>query len=234
MQPHLLLAQVPTGDAGVYYQLSRIHSLTEWWHWLVLGLLCLLIAGYVIYMYVKDSVELPMSFAMVLVLLRVLAFVGILFFFFNLEKRAERILVKNSRAVLRVDTSQSMALRDTESSGGSTGRSRIEFVIAELEKGEFVESLRQKHDVVVYRFDQGENPVEIASYPKKAPLPDATKDVSADESLRSALREARIIAIVAVSLLGISLLAGLIHLIWGRRRSAAQRQGQEGAITAPW
>ena len=232
MQPHLLLAQAPNGEAGVYYQLARIHSLTEWWHWMVLGLLCVLIGGYVIFMYVKDSVELPVSFAMVLVLLRVLAFVGILFFFFNLEKRAERILVKNSRAVLLVDTSQSMALRDADTPGGSTGRSRIELVIAELEKGDFVESLRQKHDIVVYRFDQAENPVEIASFPKKAPLLDAARNVSADESLRLALREARIIAIVAAGLLGISLLAGLIHLIWGRRRAVPQRQGQEGGSWA--
>ena len=97
MQPHLLLAQATTGESGVYYQLARIHSLTEWWHWLVLGLLCLLIGGYVIFMYMKDSVELPVAFAIVLILLRVLAFAGILFFFFNLEKRAERKLVKNSR-----------------------------------------------------------------------------------------------------------------------------------------
>jgi len=232
MQPHLLFAQAQSGEAGVYYQLARVQSLTEWWHWMVLGLLCLLIAGYVIFMYVRDSVELPVSFAVVLVLLRVLAFAGILFFFFNLEKRAERILVKNSRAVLLVDTSQSMALRDAESPGASTGRSRIELVTAELEKGEFVESLRQKHDVVVYRFDQAENPVEIASFPKKVPLPDAASTTSADESLRSALGEARIIAIVAASLLGISLLAGLIHLIWGRRRTVPQRQGQEGGSWA--
>ncbi|MFN0016889.1 MAG: hypothetical protein ACKVP0_01450 [Pirellulaceae bacterium] len=237
MQPHLLLAQATTGESGVYYQLARIHSLTEWWHWLVLGLLCLLIGGYVIFMYVKDSVELPAAFAIVLILLRVLAFAGILFFFFNLEKRAERKLVKNSRAVLMVDTSQSMALRDGEASGsaspgGSSPRSRIEQVIAELEKGDFVEGLRQKHDVVVYRFDQAENPVEVASFPKKTPLPDAASTVSTDESLRSSLREARIIAIVAASILGISLLAGLIHLIWGRRRSASQKQGQEGGSWA--
>src|SRR5688572_5738182 len=225
MQPHLLLAQTLSGENGVYYQLARVQSLTEWWHWLVLGLLCLLIGGYVIFMYVKDSVELSFSFTVVLVLLRVLAFAGILFFFFNLEKRAERRLVKTSRAILLVDTSQSMALRDADSPGGSTGRSRIEFVIAELEKGEFVEGLRQKHDVVVYRFDQAENPVEIASFPKKAPLPDAASAVSADESLRYALHEARIIAIVAGALLGISLLAGLIHLMWGRKRSTQQRQG---------
>ena len=236
MQPHLLLAQTASSEAGVYYQLARIQSLTEWWHWLVLGLLCLLIGGYVIFMYVKDGVELPASFAVVLVLLRVLAFAGILFFFFNLEKRAERSLVKNSRAVLLVDTSQSMALRDSNSSssgspGGSTGRSRIEFVIAELEKGDFVESLRLKHDVVVYRFDQGENPVEIASFPKKPTLPDAARSISAEESLRYALGEARIIAIGAAGLLGISLLAGLIHLIWGRRQSTTQ-QGQEGGSWA--
>ncbi|MBC7854395.1 MAG: VWA domain-containing protein, partial [Pirellulaceae bacterium] len=46
------------------------------------------------------------------------------------------------------------------------------------------------------------------------------------------LREARIIAIVAAGLLGISLLAGLVHLIWGRKRSAVQRQQQEGGSWA--
>ncbi|MCE9527965.1 MAG: hypothetical protein K8R36_18140 [Planctomycetales bacterium] len=238
MQLHLLLAQAQSGEAGVYYQLARFQSLTEWWHPMVLGLICLFIVGYVIFMYVKDSVELTVSYAMVLVLLRILAFGGILFFFFNLEKRAERILVKNSRAIMLVDTSQSMALRDADSPGGSsassTGRSRIEQVIGELEKGEFVESLRQKHDVVVYRFDQTENPVEIASFPKKAPLPDASKSATAEESLLAALREARIIAMVAGGLLGISLLAGLIHLIFGRGRkqAKAQRQGQEGGSWA--
>ena len=45
-----------------------------------------------------------------------MAFVGILFFFFGLEKRAERKLVKNSRAILLIDTSQSMGLRDSDSS----------------------------------------------------------------------------------------------------------------------
>jgi hypothetical protein len=233
MQPHLLLAQAPSGEAGVYYQLARFQTLTEWWHPMVLGLICLLIVGYVIFMYVKDSVELPVSFAVVLVLLRVLAFAGILFFFFNLEKRAERILVKNSRAILLVDTSQSMALRDAESPDGSTARSRIELVTAELEKGDFVENLRQKHDVVVYRFDQTENPVEIASFPKKAPLPDAASTTSADESLRFALREARIIAVVAAVLLGISLLAGLFHLIWGRRPSGKAKKAARGRCSFP-
>src|SRR5258707_8498276 len=98
MQPHLLLAQTAEG-AGVYYQLARIQSLTEWWHWLVLAALCLLITGYVVFLYVKDSFELPRGLAVALVLLRVLGLAGILFFFFGLEKPAERSLVKNSPAV---------------------------------------------------------------------------------------------------------------------------------------
>ena len=71
-------------------------------------------SAFVVWMYRKDSVELPRGLAVLLCVLRLVAFAGILFFFFGLEKRAERKLVKNSRAILLIDTSQSMGLRDSD------------------------------------------------------------------------------------------------------------------------
>jgi hypothetical protein len=215
-----LLAQ----SAGVYYQLARLRSLSEWWHWLVLVALCIGIAVYVAYMYLRDSVELPRGLAVLLFILRLLAFVGILFFFFGLEKRTERNLVKNSRALFLIDTSQSMALRDSEGSTRVNGPSRMDQVIDELARGSWVESLRQKHDVVVYRFDEAETPIEVASFPKLPSAEDSAqrKAVSPATELAEALRQARAVAVIALALLGVSLVSGVVYLLWGRAKVGAE------------
>ncbi|HUE73626.1 MAG TPA: VWA domain-containing protein [Pirellulaceae bacterium] len=204
-------------STGVFYQLARLQTLTEWWHWLVLAAVCLGVAIYVGIMYRRDSVELPRGLAAALLALRLAAFVGILFFFFGLEKRAERELVKNSRVLLVVDTSQSMALRDSDAGAGTAVPSRMDQLVVELEQNTWLESLRQKHDVVVYRFDEAEAPLEVASLPKLPDDKDAkAQSVSPQAELAKGLAEARGIATVAAGLLGVSLLAGVIYLLWGR------------------
>lgn len=216
-----VLAQAP---ADIYYQFARMGSLSEWWHWLVLLAVCAAIAAYVAWMYRKDSVELPRGLAVLLFTLRLLAFVGILFFFFNLEKRAERRLVKNSRAVLLVDTSQSMGLRDSDSSNVPAAASRIEQVEAELARGTLIEKLREQHDVVVSRFDEGENPVEIASYPRKVTREETSgQEQSEDQRLAQMLAEARWIAAIAGVVLAIALVAGIVYLVRGSRPAAGEQ-----------
>ena len=218
----LLLAQDAT---SIYYRFARVQSLTEWWHWLALTLAVIAIVAYVGWMYRKDSVELPRGLAVLLFTLRALAFFGILFFFLNLEKRAERQLVKNSRAIVLVDTSQSMGLRDSDASGVPAGPSRIDHVVQELSGGTLIESLRQKHDVVVQRFDQGENPVEIASYPRKPPIEETTELTQTEESrLAQILSEARFTALIAAGVFAVALLSGLIYLIFGRRPTGGEQE----------
>ncbi len=205
-------------SANIYYQFARLQSLSEWWHWLVMIGLCLAIAAYVAWMYRKDSVELTRGLAVLLFTLRLLAFLGVLFFFFNLEKRAERKIVKNSRTVLLVDTSQSMGLRDSDSSNVPAAQSRLEQVEAQLARGELIEKLREKHDVVVSRFDEGENPVEIASYPKKITQGEATETEQTNQQRLDALvQEARWTAAIAAVVLALGLIAGLVYLIAGAR-----------------
>jgi hypothetical protein len=205
-------------SANIYYQFARLQSLSEWWHWLLLIAACLGVAAYVAWMYRKDSVELPRGLAVLLFTLRLLAFLGVLFFFFNLEKRAERKIVKNSRAVLLVDTSQSMGLRDSDSSNVPAAQSRLEQVEAQLARGELIEKLREKHDVIVSRFDEGENPVEIASYPKKITQGEATASEQTNQQrLDALLAEARWTAAIAGIVLALGLVAGLAYLIAGAR-----------------
>ena len=152
-------------ETSVYHQFSRLQSMTEWWHWLLLLIASAVVVAYIAVTYYFDSVELSVPLRWSLFALRVLAFAGILFYFLDLEKRAERQIPKNSRALMLIDTSLSMGIQDgTDGSGPS--RRRIDTVVDEMQRGDLVNGLRESHDVVVYRFDQGVAPTEIASLPK--------------------------------------------------------------------
>lgn len=159
-----MLAQV---DLPPTYRFLPFLDLGEWWRILLLLAGSVLLVAWVVYLYVRDSEELPAGTSVALLSLRILAFAGLLMFFLNLERRIEQKLVKNSRALLVLDTSLSMGLRDDESSG-ATGPSRMQKVVFELAQGALVSELRQKHDVVAYRFDEASQPVEIATLPKVA------------------------------------------------------------------
>lgn len=218
-------------SANIQYKLARLQTLTEWWHWMVLLVLAVAIAAFVVWMYRKDSVELPRPLAITLCLLRLIAFVGILFFFFGLEKRAERKLVKNSRALLLIDTSQSMGLRDSDSSNVPAAMSRAEHVAAELASKTFVEKLREHHDVIAYRFDRGENPIEIAAYPRKPTKAETdAAQVSEEDRLRQMVAESRWLVYVAVGILAISLVSGLVYVIGGRLRPARPATASRGGV----
>lgn len=209
--------------AGEFYQFARVQAMSEWWHWLVLLAVCLAVLVYVVVMYRKDSVELSRGLSWLLVGLRLLAFVGVLFYFLNLEKRTERKLVKNSRVLLLVDTSQSMELPNSDSANTENAATRIQRVVNELSTGPLLEDLRAKHDVVVYRFDQDSKPAEVASFAKLASPEEGGPALSPEEVHRSHLDEARTTAMVAGAFLLASILFGFLHLITGRRTTGPER-----------
>ncbi|MFM8253524.1 MAG: hypothetical protein ACKOBW_18205, partial [Planctomycetota bacterium] len=124
MMPSLLIAAA----SGTYHQLARLQSMTQWWQWLLLVVLVIAVAAYVVVMYRKDAVELRPGIAAALLVLRLTAFLGILFFFFDLERRTERRVVKDSRLLLLVDTSQSMGLPN-QPRAGAAGPSRMDEVV---------------------------------------------------------------------------------------------------------
>ncbi|HAY80718.1 MAG TPA: hypothetical protein DCY79_13005, partial [Planctomycetaceae bacterium] len=210
-----LLAQT-TGQTS--FQFARLEQMSEGWQWLVMIVVCIAMLAYVVYMYIRDSVELSLGLTISLTLLRVLAFAGILFYFLDLEKRTERNIVKPSRAIVMVDTSQSMGIRDAESASAT---SRTEEVVAALESGLLVNDLRKEHDVVVYRFDESTKPTEIAALPQLPSEEDgsAAEDAKRAELSRS-LQESRWLALVAACIFGVSVLAGGAHLIFGARASS--------------
>ena len=209
---HGSLLAVDTG-AKVFHQLSRAQAMTMWWHWLLLILVCSAIAVFVVLLYLRDTVELPGGKALMLLALRLAAFAGVLFFFLDLEKRSERQVVKNSRAVILIDTSLSMGIQDADSEGG---RRRIDMVIDEIAQGDLIAQLRLQHDVVVYRFDQDELPTEIASFPRIETVDGSPGTAtSAATLLETSTNQARTTALAAAIVCGISLLALLVYAITG-------------------
>lgn len=212
-----LLAQETT----TYFQFGRAQSMTEGWQWLALVGVVGAVVAYVIFMYRRDTRELPRALSWLLAGLRLLAFSTILFYFLDLEKRSQQRLVKDSRALVLVDTSQSMLLVDPDEAGTASGQARIESVLRELEGGQLVTQLRRQHEVVVYKFDQGSKPVEVAHLPKRLPEDESTG--STDGTARnSVLRGSQLLARVAIGIFGVSVLAGLVHLVVGVRTTGGE------------
>lgn len=224
----LLVAQADT----TYYRFARFHALSEGWQWLVLLFVCLAIVAYVVLMYRKDSIELRRGVAVLLVVLRLTALLGILFYFLDLEKGSERRIVKNSRLLMLVDTSQSMGIRDYDETAKALGKSRAEKVSAALAEPGLAGRLRQRHDVAVYRFADSSKPEEVASFAKPLPPPTGGEDaVAASGRL---LDEARITAWVALGLLAAALLSWLVYAagsLWRGYRAAAGESGSWSLLT---
>ncbi len=115
---------------------SSWQSFTERWHYLLLAVVCAAVVAFVGYMYRRDSVELRPGVGVLLLALRLVALVGLLAYFLELEKRTERKVVHNSRAIVLVDTSLSMGLHDSDSSSVPRhSPNRLEQVVAVLDAG---------------------------------------------------------------------------------------------------
>ena len=204
-----------------YLQFARLQSLDEWWHWGALACVVVAVVAITIMLHRRDSVELARPLRYLLLVLRIVAFGGLLMFFLGLEKRSEELLIRNSRAILLVDASQSMALMDEAGQvSNRDAMTRIERAVTALQgESGLIETLRSRHDVVVYRFDETQRPVEIAAYPTSA---DRSDSVPLSTSLGS-LAEARWLAGVT-ALLGGAALAALALVFW----SPAFVTGAEG------
>jgi len=213
MQSALQLPRLLADSVSVErHDLARIQDFTEWWHWVLLLFVCLVVAALIGVMYLFDSRELSSGVTVLLLSLRVLAFGGLLFFFLDLEKRSEHQLVKNSRVLLLLDNSLSMGLRDTQTLGTGGAASRSEELAQSLSEGPMLAELRATHDVIAYRFSDDAKPNEIASFPKLIPE-DAKAQQSEIGRLTAGLERARYIGKFAAGLLAFSLLGGVLFFV---------------------
>ncbi|MCA9262389.1 MAG: VWA domain-containing protein [Planctomycetales bacterium] len=217
-QPLLAVASERT-----YFDLARLQTLDQWWHWLLLVGIAISLLWFVVAVYRRDSVELPRPTALLLTFLRLLPFVGLLIFYMQLEKRTEQRKTNNSRVVVMVDTSQSMGLTDREIGDESDSRvSRLDRVATALTQTPLLAALKQSHDVSVYRFDQESRPTELAAWSKEGPP--VTADGAEPEALSAPaiLAETRWLYQIAGALLAVALLASGLHFFWGQRVRGAE------------
>ena len=94
----------------VVYRFTRLDSIDQWWKWAVVVLVIFALAAYFWIWYRKDTQELSKPLGWGLLILRLTALVGIVFFFFQLQKRTDERVVRPSRVALLIDTSLSMTL----------------------------------------------------------------------------------------------------------------------------
>lgn len=217
---------LPFGQTLVTYQWLRANELDQWWQWILVALICTAVLAFVSFWYRRDSVELTRQTGWALVLLRLAAFVGLLLFFFQLDKRSEQRIVRNSRIAVLVDTSLSMTLPGTPSPSGVPNKvSRIDEITNLFEQSSLLEQLSNEHELSVYRFDQAPRPGQLAALQKKKSENSEPQDNNASTASDNSLTQAKQLLLVAI--VG-SCLAGLLFAIAFVGQIAGKRQWQTG------
>jgi hypothetical protein len=104
-------------------------------------------------MYVRDCADLGRAFSWLLTGLRTAVLLGLLLVYLQPQLRTEREIIRNSRVVVLVDTSLSMAHNDHESPSVPSVGSRAQEIQAALADSSLLNRLRDTHEVVIGRFD---------------------------------------------------------------------------------
>jgi hypothetical protein len=139
------------GATRTTFEWGRIQSNADW----ILPITaCIAVLLFVRYLYRRDAVELHPVLGWFLSLLRMAAFFGLLVFYLQPQWRSQREEVRNSRALLLVDTSLSMGLSDDHAASAG-GLTRQQQVVKGLGESDFLARLRKTHDVAVFQFAEG-------------------------------------------------------------------------------
>ena len=216
-------------SSEVVYRFSRLDSIDQWWKWAVVVLAIAALASYFWIWYRKDTKELPKPLGWGLLILRLTALTGIVFFFFQLQKRTDEKVVRPSRVALLVDTSLSMTLpAQLPDSSQPVQQTRMEQLLTEFGSGSLLPSLMKQHEVVVYRFDSNSRPVQIAQFLRDNADSTLTAKINVDQG---AIANARMFAWISTGLLALALLAFLIGLSGRARRSKPDSIGYAYLVT---
>ena len=132
------------------FEWGRIQSSHDWW---LYGGVLLLILVPLLWIYRRDTSELPWYLRLGLPLLRTLVLIGLLVVYLQPRWRSERQEHLDSRVLVLVDTSLSMTRVDPDSPPGRAGLTRLQQVANSLRDTDFVARLRQKHHVTVVPFN---------------------------------------------------------------------------------
>lgn len=145
-----------------------------------------LLIAFVIYMYVRDTVNMALGWRLWLASLRIAAVLALAVIALNPSRRTPEMMYRPSQVAILVDTSLSMDYPElNESSGPSETpqRSRTEAVKQLLQKSTLIEQLNREHQVSVYTFDSRfEGPVVVYPYDAGARVAAQSTAAAADSA----------------------------------------------------
>ena len=140
-------------SSQIVYEFSRAASMEGWWAW---ALTCSALAALLylcVRFYRRDVNELTKPVRVLLILLRLVTLLALVFFFFDLQRRTERMVTRPSEVAILVDTSQSMSLpTGTEASSIS----RIDQARELVTSSGFLDKLSNEHRVSIYVADDAD------------------------------------------------------------------------------
>ncbi len=207
----------------IVYEFARATTLEGWWIWaLLVGCLSAILYG-CIRLYRRDVNELPKPIRFTLIALRITTILALVFFFFDLQRRTERMVTRPSEVAVLVDVSQSMSLPALVN---PTSQSRSERVAQLLDQSEILTKLESEHRVSVYSFGDQSEPQLVETRGGQTTTDENTDRV---ESSRSAT----LAALLGALLIAAAILCGLISFVvgaFGRAPVHDAEQGRGGSL----
>ncbi len=218
---------VPGDARQIVYEFARATSLEGWWIWaLLVG--CLAALLYVcVRFYRRDVSELSLPIRLTLIALRLTTVVALVFFFFDLQRRTERMVTRPSEVAVLIDTSQSMSLPAAAVAGT---QSRSDRVTQLLEKSQLLGRLESEHRVSIYAFDDQSEPRLLETRGGGVGVEDSDQQRPVDPS-------GKLPAMLGALLIAVALLLGIISLLigaTGRRPAQDPNQSGRGSSLGWW
>ncbi|QDT03661.1 von Willebrand factor type A domain protein [Rubripirellula lacrimiformis] len=203
----------------IIYEFARAATLEGWWVWALLVASIAAAMWICIRYYRRDVAELSPSLRWGLIALRIGTLAALVFFFFDLQRRAQRLVTRPSEVVVLVDTSQSMSLPSGSSATSVGTQNRSQRVQQLLGDTDLLDDLSSEHRVSVYGFGGDSEPRLLESIGSVSDGQKPTTD-TADRSGPSTF------AHLGIALISLGIVLAVLSLLIG----AAGR----GTFVGPW
>jgi hypothetical protein len=193
------------GTSQIIYEFSRTSAMEGWWAWALITSALAAILYLCVRFYRRDVKEMPAPIRVLLIGLRLATVLALVFFFFDLQRRTERMVTRPSEVAILVDTSQSMSLP----TGSETAtQSRIQRVQQLVGDSGLLEKLSSEHRVSVYAFGDEAEPRLVDSMGGLDPAPAAEPDSSVKPASSP-------LALFGGALIAVGLILSLVSLALG-------------------
>lgn len=138
-----------------------VEGFSRWWEMPLFIAALAAIAAFVLWLYRRDAAELPRGVGVALAMLRLGACGALAAAYLDFERTAEHEVVFPSRVAVLVDTSASMTIDDGRDAAAGTDATRADRALQALERGGLLQSLGERHEVSLWRFDADAEPLAV-------------------------------------------------------------------------